>query len=110
MIDKDDLEALTSAMQVVPGEDYVTLLTCTPYGVNSHRLLVRGTRVEYMGEAEPEAETPAESMVQAVQSYYMLYLILTMAVAMLLGSFIMAVRGIRRRKKARKRAGQEKME
>lgn len=110
MIDKDDLEALTSAMQVVPGEDYVTLLTCTPYGVNSHRLLVRGTRVEYTGEAEPEAETPAESMVQAVQSYYMLYLILTMAVAMLLGSFIMAVRGIRRRKKARKRAGQEKME
>lgn len=110
MIDKDDLEALTSAMQVVPGEDYVTLLTCTPYGVNSHRLLVRGTRVEYMGEAEPEAETPAESMVQAVQSYYMLYLILTMAVAMILGSFIMAVRGIRRRKKARKRAGQEKME
>lgn len=110
MIDKDDLEALTSAMQVVPGEDYVTLLTCTPYGVNSHRLLVRGTRVEYMGEAEPEAETPAESMVQAVQSYYMLYLILTMAVAMILGSFIMAVRGIRRRKKARKRARQEKME
>jgi len=28
-----------------PGEDYVTLITCTPYGVNSHRLLVRGTRV-----------------------------------------------------------------
>jgi LPXTG-site transpeptidase (sortase) family protein len=30
----------------VAGEDYVTLVTCTPYGVNSHRLLVRGTRVE----------------------------------------------------------------
>ncbi len=29
-----------------PGEDYCTLVTCTPYGVNSHRLLVRGTRVE----------------------------------------------------------------
>ncbi len=31
---------------VVDGQDYCTLLTCTPYGVNSHRLLVRGTRVE----------------------------------------------------------------
>jgi LPXTG-site transpeptidase (sortase) family protein len=30
----------------VEGEDYVTLITCTPYGVNSHRLLVRGTRIE----------------------------------------------------------------
>lgn len=29
----------------VPGEDYCTLLTCTPYGINSHRLLVRGHRV-----------------------------------------------------------------
>lgn len=34
-------------LQVVPGEDYCTLLTCTPYGVNSHRLLVRGTRTDY---------------------------------------------------------------
>ena len=31
---------------IVPGEDYCTLLTCTPYGINSHRLLVRGTRIE----------------------------------------------------------------
>ena len=29
-----------------PGEDYCTLVTCTPYGVNSHRLLVRGHRIE----------------------------------------------------------------
>ena len=34
----------------VAGEDYVTLVTCTPYGVNSHRLLVRGTRVENIEE------------------------------------------------------------
>jgi sortase A len=31
----------------VEGKDYVTLLTCTPYGINSHRLLVRGERVDY---------------------------------------------------------------
>lgn len=34
------------ALQIVEGEDYVTLVTCTPYGVNSHRLLIRGHRVE----------------------------------------------------------------
>ena len=33
-------------IQVIPGEDLCTLLTCTPYGVNSHRLLVRGHRTE----------------------------------------------------------------
>ena len=35
-----------SKLNVVSGKDYVTLVTCTPYGVNSHRLLVRGVRVD----------------------------------------------------------------
>lgn len=35
-----------SKLNVVSGKDYVTLVTCTPYGVNSHRLLVRGVRVQ----------------------------------------------------------------
>jgi len=33
------------ALSLVEGQDYVTLMTCTPYGINSHRLLVRGTRI-----------------------------------------------------------------
>ena len=33
-------------IRIIPGEDLCTLLTCTPYGINSHRLLVRGTRIE----------------------------------------------------------------
>lgn len=37
----------TEPLKAVKGEDYATLLTCTPYGVNSHRLLVRGKRVPY---------------------------------------------------------------
>lgn len=40
----------TEGLQAVDGEDYVTLVTCTPYGVNSHRLLVRGQRVPYTPE------------------------------------------------------------
>ena len=34
------------ALAITPGEDYCTLVTCTPYGINTHRLLVRGKRVE----------------------------------------------------------------
>ena len=33
-------------VQIIEGKDFCTLLTCTPYGINSHRLLVRGTRIE----------------------------------------------------------------
>lgn len=36
----------TDAVQIAEGEDYVTLLTCTPYGINTHRLLVRGHRID----------------------------------------------------------------
>lgn len=39
-------------ISIVEGEDYMTLLTCTPYGINTHRLLVRGRRVETIGEKE----------------------------------------------------------
>ena len=37
----------SDAIRIVDGEDYVTLVTCTPYGVNDHRLLVRGRRIIY---------------------------------------------------------------
>lgn len=48
-----------SQIGIEPQGDYVTLLTCTPYGVNSHRLLVRGTRTEWTEEdsAIPATET-----------------------------------------------------
>lgn len=39
-------------LDIVPGEDYVTLLTCTPYGINTHRLLVRGHRIDNAEENE----------------------------------------------------------
>ncbi|VSY45749.1 sortase family protein [Streptococcus pneumoniae] len=39
---------------IVPGHDYVTLLTCTPYMINTHRLLVRGHRIPYVAEVEEE--------------------------------------------------------
>lgn len=66
MVDKDDSAALESALSIEEGKDYVTLFTCTPYGVNSHRLLVRGTRVPYEGEEQVEAVVP-ESMLKSLQ-------------------------------------------
>lgn len=45
-----------SNLLVVPNEDYVTLVTCTPYMINSHRLLVRGHRVPYNPETEKQEE------------------------------------------------------
>ena len=41
----------TSALQIVKGKDYCTLMTCTPYGVNTHRLLVRGHRIDNIEQA-----------------------------------------------------------
>lgn len=49
-----DLEDLVA----VPGEDYITLVTCTPYAVNTHRLLVRGSRTDYV---PPEETTGGET-------------------------------------------------
>lgn len=42
----------TDELLVKEGEDYCTLVTCTPYGINSHRMLVRGTRIDNIKEAK----------------------------------------------------------
>ena len=72
----------------------MTLFTCTPYGVNSHRLLVRGTRVAYNGEEDGEA-TISESMVESIKNYYMIYTILGLAVTLLV---ILLLRFLSKRK------------
>lgn len=87
MVDKGDHEALANALQIEEGKDQVTLFTCTPYGVNSHRLLVRGTRVPYSGEEEVETSV-AETMLKSVQNYYMIYLILGLSITFLIILFM----------------------
>ena len=99
MVDKDDMDAMSEALAIVDGEDHVTLFTCTPYGVNTHRLLVRGERVPYNGEEEV-AVTPAESMVRAVQNYYMLYLVLGLSVTLLIILILRCLIRPKRRKKS----------
>ena len=60
----------TSLLQIEDGKDYVTLVTCTPFGVNTHRLLVCGHRVPYL----PEQETTAAEEKPAVSSWTQHYL------------------------------------
>ena len=48
IVEPNDMDAL----QMVPGQDLCTLVTCTPYGINSHRLLVRGHRIDNIPEAK----------------------------------------------------------
>ena len=60
----------TSLLQIEDGKDQVTLVTCTPFGVNTHRLLVRGHRVTYV----PEQEAPAAAEKPVASSWTQHYL------------------------------------
>lgn len=51
----------TSNLYIVPHQDYATLLTCTPYGVNSHRLLVRGHRVDNVEHLQTNEDVRKQS-------------------------------------------------
>lgn len=94
------------SLNVDPQRDLVTLVTCTPYGINTHRLLVRGTRVPYIPEKETK-EKPA--LVLPVQREKELPKLLLFAggafgIAIALGSICGSIS----RKKAGKRAREEK--
>lgn len=68
VVEPDELENLVA----VPGRDLITLVTCTPYAVNTHRLLVRGTRVEYDPETEQQED---EVTTRALDYSYLWYYI-----------------------------------
>ena len=65
-------------LDIVPGHDYMTLLTCTPYMVNSHRLLVRGHRVPYSQEIEEKQQAIHEE-----NRMYKILFYITLAILMI---------------------------
>lgn len=92
----------TKDLYIIDGEDYVTLLTCTPYSVNTHRLLVRGTRVPY----DEEDESGRPSTVNSDDGYlYLLglklsYLTVVLSIAgflLFVGTVIFLLIRVRRR-------------
>ena len=82
-----------SALTIEDGQDYCTLVTCTPYGVNTHRLLVRGHRI-----ANPNGE--ADVIADAIQiepAYIAPFIAVPILLALMIGVFVST--GIKKRRK-----------
>lgn len=91
------------------GEDYMTLFTCTPYGINSHRMLIRGHRIPYevTGVEEPQATiVQPPKMDQSLPGWVMAFIAGMAAVLVILAG--MAVYGLRRRKKKVEKSPEDK--
>lgn len=91
----------TAALAVEEGEDLVTLLTCTPYGVNTQRLLVRGHRVDYVADEVAAEQTPLSGI--SLHTNYLLWVIVGILIT---GVFILIL--FIREKRFRKKAAREK--
>lgn len=96
----------TEALNIVQGEDYCTLLTCTPYGVNTHRLLVRGCRIET--PPEDLVEAPAASPLEQLQKNHLPIIVAIAALALVLLVIIVVV--LLRRRARRDRGEKERTE
>ena len=88
----------TEQLQIVTGEDYCTLVTCTPFGVNTHRLLVRGTRIPYeeaeeILEQQPVIEEPTSTW----EEKYMDGIITGVSIVVILALLVGGVQYIRRK-------------
>lgn len=74
----------TTYLGIEQGEDLCTLVTCTPFGVNTHRLLVRGERIPYE-EAEVIVETTQEAVVESTwEQHYMKGILIGICVVIVL--------------------------
>ena len=82
----------------VPGKDYATLVTCTPYGVNSHRLLVRGRRIDYIPEVEKKL---LEDSNPGAQWFTQWNMVIGLAIGAALAVIIILVVVFRRKKDAK---------
>ena len=75
----------TELLSIVPGADLCTLVTCTPYGVNTHRLLVRGSRIPYEEAEQLMEETASEEAAASTwEEKYLQGVILGIAAALVL--------------------------
>ncbi len=79
-------------LYIEDGKDYVTLMTCTPYGINTHRLLVRGVRIETVESAKIKVSAEAYKLDPILVAP-------VLAVPMLVGLLVWLIVSTRRRKK-----------
>lgn len=85
----------TSLLQIEEDKDYVTLVTCTPFGVNTHRLLVRGHRVPYVPELAAEGGT-TQRVASSWTQHYLVGLGIGLAVLAAAGGICLFARSRRR--------------
>lgn len=97
----------TDALAVEDGKDLVTLLTCTPYGVNTQRLMVRGHRVPYVEEEVEEEKVPLSQF--SLHTSYFLWVVVGLLIT---GVFILILylRDRKLSKRERKRRSKRKKE
>ena len=91
----------TTFLQTEIGNDLCTLVTCTPFGVNTHRLLVRGTRIEYeeaevIVEEKLEAEEPVKS---TWEQQYLQGILIGIGAVVILGLGLLVFWFVRRRRR-----------
>lgn len=89
------------ALAIEEGKDYVTLITCTPYGINSHRLLVRGVRTPYDPQQHQNEIAESASYLSSMPAQYrhLLIGVVVLVVVLLLRFLVCAVLNIRKRRK-----------
>lgn len=97
---KTVLPSETDDLAIAEGEDYVTLLTCTPYGVNTHRLLVRGRRIPY-SEAD-QLEEKGKAKIVNNHSLPTRALLLGLGVLLLLILLFLLLRWLRERRERKR--------
>ncbi len=92
----------TALLEPVSGEDLCTLVTCTPFGVNSHRLLVRGSRIPYEAAEEiieQEAEEQPEPMQSTWEAQYITGLLIGGGGALVIAAVVIILLLLRRKKR-----------
>ena len=82
----------TGGLVIEEGKDLVSLITCTPYGINTHRLVVTGERTEYTEEVEEEAQSEKPANTSQWMKAYRKALILGVAVVAVAVSMINLIR------------------
>jgi len=90
----------TGDLRRVSGMDYCTLVTCTPYGVNTHRLLVRGVRTEYVPEAENKLIAESRPSAQWFTEWNML---IGLAIGAIAATIVIIAAVLRRKRKLKER-------
>ncbi len=85
----------TSLLQIEDGKDLVTLVTCTPFGINTHRILVRGHRVPYVPEQEATATAEEKPVASSWTQHYLTGLAVGLGAMAVVGGAYFLVRRAR---------------